>query len=132
MNKDRKRYIEGLEGLARREAFLPLSEKPIQIEPKPPWEIKGVSMEEYLKNTSTTLYRSVISLENADPEYLMQNYQNVLSELSKVVEMSGHFLLKKESDKIKGIMASLTKQLEGLKNESQSADTQRISSSSGN
>lgn len=121
--------FEGLKGLAHREAMGGLSEKPLAI--LSPWEKRGITEEEFLKETSTTLYRAVLSITNADPAYLKDNFNRVLQEMSKIVESSGYFLIRREGDKVEAIVSALHQQIERVRHhESQSVDPTRISSSS--
>ena len=128
-----KEQLQGFKDLAAREnAGLILSEKPTQIDLKPPWEQNGISTEEHFKSTSTTLYRALLSIKNADATYIAENKEKVLQELSKVVEASGYFLMKKETVKINSIVDALRRQIERVQHESQSTIEEGTRSSSEN
>jgi len=112
----------GLDGLGRRES--------LSFEgPTPPWTKKGMTEQQYLKEIAPTLSRALLDISNNNPESLIENHKEVITQLSKVVELAGFLHTKKETDKIKALFALISRE---VKNEQHSIhgelDEERVGS----
>ena len=121
-SEQRRVFIENLIGLAAYENMThetnagdvkatetEVSEKPTSI--VPPWEKRGTTPEVYYADTAKVLTEASTALANNNPKALIENSEAIARELSKVVEASGHFLIQREADKLKGIMSMIRKDI---------------------
>lgn len=94
----------GLDGLGRRESM--------RIgEPLTPWQKKGQTEEEYLRNVSPVLSRALIDITANNVDSLAENHKEVLTCLSKVVELAGYLHTRKETEKLKGLFALIGREV---------------------
>jgi hypothetical protein len=106
----KKHSLKGFSEMARRENFSAEYHQKHIPTPPTPWEAKGLSVEDYFADTVATLSRAVIAL-NEDPESFIAQKDDILNELSKVILTSGHFLTRKETDKINSILALIHREV---------------------
>lgn len=129
MTSPSKEMLEGLTLLARREAsaVAPSLESLSNHYPSviPPWEIAGVSPEEYLSNTSDVLNQATHAITTGAPLEI----SDTLTALTKVLSVASFALKTKEIQKLDSVVYKLYSTLKEKYDNDPTAKTTKIQSS---